>query len=113
MDDRNQEIIKLTHSQTSLERRLGKSSEDLEYTRQNYQAVRAAEQEISRLHKADQKHADAQLKLLTEQRTGLIAAYKKQLFLLDNLRRQNACLEQSKLVDFVERDFVRMLENTK
>lgn len=78
------------------------------------QAARAAEQEIASAHKADKRHAETQLKLLADQRAGLIAAYKKQMYLLDNLKRQNVCLEQAKLVEFVERDFVRMLEsNTK
>lgn len=113
IDEQKNELSKLALTNTNLERRLIKTAEDLEYTRQNVIGAREAEQEIARLHKADKRHAESQLKLLTDQRTGLIAAYKKQLYLLDNLKRQNVCLEQAKLIDFVERDFVRMLDYNK
>lgn len=90
---------------------MAKVVEDLAYTRQHVQVARAAELETERAHQADRRHADTQLKLLAEQRAGLIAAYKRQMYLMDNLKRQNVCLEQAKRIDFVESDFVRMLES--
>lgn len=103
----------MSHQCSNLERRLSKAAEDLDQARQSAAAARASEADVVRMHKADQRHAESQLKTMSDQRAGLIAAYKKQLYLLDNLKRQNVCLEQAKLLDFVERDFVRMLDTNR
>lgn len=58
----------------------------------------------------EQDALDRQIKELRKQRVELITAYKKQLLLIDNLKRQNLCLEQSKLIDFAEKEFIKILD---
>ena len=56
---------------------------------------------------------EKQIKQLRRHRFDLLAAYKKQLLLLDNLKRQVTCLEQSKLIDFAEKEFTKILDWNK
>lgn len=111
LESRTGENAKLKQSNAKLDGRLSKSIADHEIARRELQAAVASEQESIRQHRLDQRAAEAQVKQLSDQRNGLIAAYKRQMFLIDNLRRQVACLEQTQLVAFAEKDFVRILES--
>lgn len=53
--------------------------------------------------------AEKQIKQLRRQRMSLITAYKQQLLVLDNLRRQNLCLEEAKMLEFSEKEFTKIL----
>ncbi len=55
---------------------------------------------------------EAKNKLLERQKADLIAAFKKQLRLIDVLKRQNAHLEAAKLLSFIEEEFVKALDWT-
>lgn len=61
----------------------------------------------------EKKFFEDQIELLNKQRIELVHAFKKQLLLIDNLKRQNICLEKAKLLEFVESDFVKMLNSSK
>lgn len=56
--------------------------------------------------------AEAKNKLLERQKADLIAAFKKQLRLIDVLKRQKAHLEAAKLLSFTEEEFVKALDWT-
>ncbi len=53
---------------------------------------------------------EARVKLLERQRADLIAAFKKQMKLIDVLKRQKVHLESSRLLHFTEDEFVRTLD---
>lgn len=97
-------------SNSALESRLFKSQEDLEYVRKNYQAAKAAEKELQTTLQQERKFYENRLKTERKEYNDLIAAYKKQMLLVDNLKRQNALLEQSKLIQIIEHDFMRCLD---
>lgn len=67
-------------------------------------------QESREKTKADHDILEKQIKMLRKQRIDLITAYKKQLMLIDNLKRQNLCLEQAKLIDLAEKEFIKILD---
>ncbi len=56
--------------------------------------------------------AESKNKLLERQKADLIAAFKKQLRLIDVLKRQKAHLEAAKLLSFTEEEFVKALDWT-
>lgn len=66
------------------------------------------EQQIAAKH--ERHFYEEQSTQMTKQRSKLLTAYKKQLLLLDNLKRQNVCLEQAKLIQFAEKDFAKLLD---
>lgn len=93
-----------------LEKRFQKVQDDFEAARQNLVAAKHSEKDIRDRSLNEKTFFEDQLKVLAKQRTALVNAYKKQLMLLDNLKRQNVCLEQAKLIEFAEKDFVKMLD---
>lgn len=110
LDEVKSKLKASTMSVTSLENRLFKSQEDLEYLRKNFHTARDTEKELRSTMQHEQKFYENQLKMLQKQRTDLISAYKKQLLLLDNLKRQNTCLEHAKLLQIGEKEFARILD---
>ena len=98
------------HNNATLEKRLVKAQDDLEGLQKNAVAAKASQTSISEAANRDRTCFEEQLKLLAKQRLTLINAYKKQLLLIDNLKRQNVCLEHTKLIEFAEKDFMKMLD---
>lgn len=97
-------------SNSALDMRLYKSQEDLECVRKNYHATKAAEKELQTTLQQERKFYESRLKSERKQYNDLLAAYKKQMLLVDNLKRQNALLEQAKLVQVTEQEFMRCLD---
>ncbi|KAK0089244.1 hypothetical protein PV326_004545 [Microctonus aethiopoides] len=50
------------------------------------------------------------LKKMDKQRNEILQAFKKQLFLIDNLKKQKAYLEASKKIELTREDFMKLLE---
>lgn len=112
LDEVKSKLKQSTQSVSTLESRLFKSQEDLEYLRKNYHIAKDAKKYVDATLQQERKFFDNQLKMLQKQRNDLIAAYKKQLLLLDNLKRQNTCLEHAKLLQIGEKEFARILDWT-
>lgn len=93
-----------------LDKRFLKSQDDLEHLKKNLTASQECERQQRAVNQQQKNFFEYQIKILSKQRTGLISAYKKQLLLLDNLKRQNLCLEQSKLLQLAEKDFMKILD---
>ncbi|XP_067634421.1 testis-expressed protein 9 [Eurosta solidaginis] len=108
------EIKVLSQTNTNLEKRLYRANEELENTKAALALLKNAERELKESMRVDSETKDKQIKSLKKQRADLLNAYKKQLFLIDNLKRQNICMEQSKMINFGEKEFTKVLEwNTK
>lgn len=95
---------------SALEMRLFKSQEDLECVRKNYHVMKVAEKDVQTTLQQERKFYENRLKTERKEYNDLIAAYKKQMLLVDNLKRQNALLEQAKLVQITEQEFMRCLD---
>lgn len=95
---------------SGLERRLLKCQDDLEHAKKNLGNSQDSERQQRAVNHQQKNFFEDQIKTLSRQRTGLLSAYKKQLLLLDNLKRQNLCLEQSKLLQLAEKDFMKVLD---
>lgn len=53
---------------------------------------------------------EEKIKKLRKSRMDLLKAYKQQIILIDNLKRQNVCLEKAKLLDIAEKEFLKILD---
>lgn len=109
LDDISKEMKKITQENCTLEKRLYAAQADVQHLQNNAKIDKEREKDILDASKKEYNLFSAQIKKLGQQRQDLIGAYKNQLLLIDNLKRQNMCLEQSKLVQIVERDFIKML----
>lgn len=106
LDERNQSL-------SSMESRLFKSLEDFDHLRRNYHSTEERRSEMAATLQSERIFSKTQMNIFKKQRCALIMAYKKQLFLLDNLKRQNTCLEHAKHIQIIEKDFTRILGTNK
>ena len=110
LETTKRELKILTQSNNNLEKRLFRSNEELESARNTISALKANEREQKESTRLELEAKDKQVKSLKKQRADLLNAYKKQLFLIDNLKRQNVCLEQAKLISMSEKEFTKLLD---
>lgn len=94
----------------SQDKKIFKLQEEIEGARQRLHVAKEMEKEQQMAAKQERIFFEEQSTQMAKQRTKLLAAYKKQLLLIDNLKRQNVCLEQAKLMEFAEKDFTKLLE---
>uniref|UniRef100_A0A034V9Y0 Testis-expressed sequence 9 protein n=1 Tax=Bactrocera dorsalis TaxID=27457 RepID=A0A034V9Y0_BACDO len=114
LETARRELKMLSQTNTNLEKRLYRANEELENTKSALALLKNAERELKESMRVDGETKDKQIKSLKKQRADLLNAYKKQLFIIDNLKRQNICMEQSKMISFGEKEFAKVLEwNTK
>ena len=53
---------------------------------------------------------EEKIRKLRKGRMDLLKAYKQQIILIDNLRRQNVCLEKAKALEIAEKEFLKVLD---
>ncbi|KAL5286265.1 TEX9 family protein [Megaselia abdita] len=103
--------LKVTkQANTNLEKRLYRTNEELENMKNTLSAYKDSERELKDSTRLEKDSQEKQIKSLKKQRSDLLEAYKKQLYLIDNLRRQNICLEQAKLLKFGEKELSKVLD---
>uniref|UniRef100_A0A1B0DFV2 Testis-expressed sequence 9 protein n=1 Tax=Phlebotomus papatasi TaxID=29031 RepID=A0A1B0DFV2_PHLPP len=100
----------LAQEKSTLERKLLKSQEDHESTKQSLASAYEREKEMRERTRMEKDAYEKQVRQLRKQRLNLIGAYKQQLLLLDNLKRQIVCLEEAKMIDFAEKEFTKILD---
>nr|XP_016930442.1 testis-expressed protein 9 [Drosophila suzukii] len=94
----------------NLENRLSRAQEDADTARLELRQLREEQRDQLEVHRKELKQRDSRIRALKRQRADLLNAYKKQLYLLDNLKRQTTCLEQSAAIGFGEKEFNKVLE---
>lgn len=104
------ELKVVSQTNSNLEKRLFRATEDVESARNALLLMKNAERELKEATSKETEGKDKQIRSLKKQRADLLNAYKKQLFLIDNLKRQNICMEQSKMLSFSEKEFTKILE---
>ncbi|KAM7344687.1 uncharacterized protein ACRADG_011310 isoform 2-T3 [Cochliomyia hominivorax] len=110
LETAKRELKLLTQTNNNLEKRLFRANEELESMRNTLSEMKNAEREQQEAMRVEAETKDKQIKSLKKQRADLLNAYKKQLYLIDNLKRQNVCLEQAKMLEFEEKEFAKVLE---
>lgn len=88
----NRALEELKKIKTQLNQQQSKSDE----------ALQTAQQEITRLR--------TELKRAEKQRQDFVTAFKKQMQLIDVLKRQKLHLEASRVLNFTEEEFMRCLD---
>ncbi|XP_037954775.1 uncharacterized protein LOC119685845 [Teleopsis dalmanni] len=104
------ELKQVFQTNVNLEKRLQRTTEELETSRNALAMLKAAEHETKENIRREFDIKEKQIKSLKKQRADLLNAYKKQLFLIDNLKRQNICYEQTKMLDISEKEFSKVLD---
>lgn len=108
-DVSKRDLKALQQTNANLERRLTRALEELEALKVNLGNAYDQEKEIRDKARSERNGLEKQIKELRKQRITLLTAYKQQLLLLDNLKRQNLCLEQAKMIEFSEKEFTKIL----
>lgn len=52
---------------------------------------------------------DEKLKNMQKGKIALMKAYKQQIVLIDNLKRQNMCMTKAKILEICEKEFLKVL----
>ncbi|XP_017061850.1 testis-expressed protein 9 [Drosophila ficusphila] len=94
----------------NLENRLSRAQEDADTARLELKQVREEQRDQAEEHRKELKQRDSRIRALKRQRCDLLNAYKKQLYMIDNLKRQTVCMEQSAAIGFGEKEFNKVLE---
>ncbi|XP_063683583.1 testis-expressed protein 9-like [Bolinopsis microptera] len=97
-------------SQKSVEVRLDRCLEEIEKYKTLLSAERAKSAECSNVDKETFGKLSNENKILQKQKTELINAYKKQMKLIDVLRKQKLHLEASRMLNFTQEEFMKVLD---
>ncbi|KAH8234354.1 hypothetical protein KR038_008337 [Drosophila bunnanda] len=94
----------------NLENRLSRAQEDADTVRLELKQLREEQHEQLDVQRKELKQRDSRIRALKRQRNDLLNAYKKQLYMIDNLKRQTNCMEQSAAIGFGEKEFNKVLD---
>lgn len=94
----------------NLENRLSRAQEDADTVRLELKQLREEQRDQLDVQRKELKQKDSRIRALKRQRNDLLNAYKKQLYMIDNLKRQTNCLEQSAAIGFGEKEFNKVLD---
>lgn len=110
LDSLKKEIKILSQQSTNYDVRLNRSLESNEKLRNALKCSEAEEKEMRNQIRKLQEDKRLTTKNLEKQRSELVQAFKKQMLLIDNLKRQNMLLMASGQIHLMEEDFAKLLE---
>ena len=97
-------------TQRSVEVRLDRALEEVEKYKTLLSAERAKAAEFSNVDKETFNNLSNENKILHKQKNELINAFKKQMKLIDVLRKQKLHLEASRMLNFTQEEFMKVLD---
>lgn len=98
------------HDQSSKEAKLNRALEEVEKLKLQLREARLEETGKNEQIRRDLDRLQEENKKIERQRAELLQAFKKQMKLIDVLKRQKMHIESAKLLAFTEDEFVRTLE---
>ncbi|KAF7996416.1 hypothetical protein HCN44_002048 [Aphidius gifuensis] len=102
--------IKMINQQTNnTEMRLNRSLEETEKWKNTYKTCKIEEKNLREKIKSLQDDERVVIKNLEKQKTELLQAFKKQMFLVDNLKKQKALLESTKQIQLTRQDMSKII----
>lgn len=99
-----------TKDATSRDVRLNRLIEEVERYKQQIKDLKSNEGDVNERSKREIERLTQDNKRLERQKNEVLAAYKKQLKLIDVLKRQKMHLEGARLLAFTEEEFLKTLE---
>jgi chromosome segregation ATPase len=115
--DLNKELTQLRNTQkksdkdvTSREAKINKLIEEVERYKDQIKSLRSTEGEANDRSRKEMDRIQQDNKKLERQKNELLTAFRKQLKLIDILKRQKAHLESARLLSFTEEEFMKTLE---
>ena len=96
--------------ETQAELRINRLLEENEKYKQQFNKVQIQSKDINEQEKKKIEQLQIDNKRLEKQKQELIQAFKKQLKLIDILKKQKMHLEASKMLQFSEEEFLKALE---
>lgn len=97
-------------SQSATEVRLNRALEEIERYKEQMSRAKTSSRESSNQEKRKVEQLMVENKRLEKQKNELMAGFKKQLKLIDILKRQKMHIEAAKMLAFSEEEFVKALE---
>ncbi|GAB1862395.1 Testis-expressed sequence 9 protein [Camponotus japonicus] len=104
------EINALNQQSTNYDVRLNRSLESNEKLRNALKCRQIEEKELRNSIRKLQEDKKIAMKSLEKQRNELVQAFKKQMLLIDNLKKQNMYLMSNGQIRLTEEDFTKLLE---
>jgi hypothetical protein len=97
-------------NQSTVEVRLNRALEEVEKYKSSLQKAKSESKDSSDQERKKAERLASENKRLEKQKSELMAAFKKQLKLIDILKRQKMHIEAAKLLSFSEEEFVKALD---
>ncbi|XP_062520611.1 testis-expressed protein 9-like isoform X2 [Corticium candelabrum] len=97
-------------NQSTVEVRLNRALEEVEKYKASIQKVKTDSKDSSEQERRKAEQLISENKRLEKQKTELMTAFKKQLKLIDILKKQKMHIEAAKLLSFSEEEFVKALD---
>lgn len=110
LDQLKREVKMIKQMNINLESRLARANDEAEANRRQWEQHNVDQRDEKDSSRKEIKVRDSRIKALKKQRADLLNAYKKQLFMIDNLKRQTCCVEQAVAIGFSEKEFNKVLE---
>ncbi|KAL0267712.1 UNVERIFIED_CONTAM: hypothetical protein PYX00_009904 [Menopon gallinae] len=104
------ELKQATQYSGSNEVRLNRSIEEVEKLKVSLRQAKQDEKDLREAHRKKAEELSGAVKRLDKQRIELLHAFKKQLVIIDNLKKQKGLIEAGKFVKSVEDDFMDFLD---
>lgn len=101
---------KASSQQSVVEVRLNRALEEVEKYKVELTAAQARSEDTSKSERARVDRLTSENKQLQKQRNELMTAFKKQMKLIDILKRQKMHIEAAKMLSFTEEEFVKALD---
>ncbi|KAH0946079.1 hypothetical protein HN011_007026 [Eciton burchellii] len=110
LENLKKEVKVLNQQSNNYDIRLNRLLENNEKLKNTLKCNQIEEKELRNQIRKLQEDKRLSIKSLEKQRSELIQAFKKQLLLIDNLKKQNMYLMASEQIRFTEGDFIKLLE---